>query len=297
VVGAELEPRYRVTAVEAMTGVPASTLRSWERRYGWPHPVRTASDQRLYSDHDVAVVRFLVQRRTEGISMAQAAGLLERTAAADERDPERILARLVAALRAFDEPAAEATFTAAERLLGPEGAARELVPRAIREVAGEVGGDLPVAAEHFASNLLRRQVLRLLGDLPPARGRALLVGCAPDEEHELGALLLAMLLRVRGHRVVYLGSRLPGAALEHAVAALDPTGVAISITMPDCLEQAVAWARTSGRRPGAGPRYWWGGPAVAQAPELASRLPAEVLDTSAADGASRITAALSTRRR
>ena len=31
-------PRYRVAAVERMTGIPASTLRSWERRYGWPRP-------------------------------------------------------------------------------------------------------------------------------------------------------------------------------------------------------------------------------------------------------------------
>jgi len=34
------EPRYRVAAVERMTGIPASTLRSWERRHGWPRPVR-----------------------------------------------------------------------------------------------------------------------------------------------------------------------------------------------------------------------------------------------------------------
>ena len=48
-------PRYRVAAVERMTRIPASTLRSWERRYGWPRPFRAASGQRLYSDHDVAL--------------------------------------------------------------------------------------------------------------------------------------------------------------------------------------------------------------------------------------------------
>ncbi|HSR27153.1 MAG TPA: MerR family transcriptional regulator [Actinomycetes bacterium] len=32
------ELRYRVAAVERMTGIPASTLRSWERRHGWPRP-------------------------------------------------------------------------------------------------------------------------------------------------------------------------------------------------------------------------------------------------------------------
>jgi DNA-binding transcriptional MerR regulator len=69
-------PRYRVAAVERMTGIPASTLRSWERRHGWPRPVRAPSGQRLYSDHDLAVVRFLDRRRVEGMSMSQATGLL-----------------------------------------------------------------------------------------------------------------------------------------------------------------------------------------------------------------------------
>ena len=94
------EPRYRVAAVERMTGIPASTLRSWERRYGWPRPVRAPSGQRLYSDHDLAVIRFLDRRRVEGMSMSQATGLLG------------------AALRAFDEAGAERAFAGAEAHLG-----------------------------------------------------------------------------------------------------------------------------------------------------------------------------------
>jgi len=302
VAAAELQPRYRVMAVEAMTGIPASTLRSWERRYGWPRPARTQSDQRLYSDHDVAVIHFLVQRRTEGMSIAQATSLLGTTSAVDERepDPDRILDHLVDALRAFEEAAAETAFAAGERLLGLEGAVRELVPRAIETAASGngAGPGPPIAAEHFASNFLRRQALRLLDGLPPAGGCPLLVGCGPDEQHELGALLLTLLLRVRGHRVVYLGARLPGQALQHAVATLEPCGVAVSITMPESLEQAVSWTRASSPRPGSGPRYWWGGPAVVHAPDLASRLPDDVMAESATDGAAVISAAvISTARR
>ena len=67
-------PRYRV-AVERMTGIPASTLRSWERRCGWPWPFRAGSGQRLTPDHDVAPIRFLDRRRIEGMSMSQATAL------------------------------------------------------------------------------------------------------------------------------------------------------------------------------------------------------------------------------
>jgi MerR family transcriptional regulator, light-induced transcriptional regulator len=295
-------PRYRVTAVERMTRIPASTLRSWERRYGWPQPFRAASGQRLYSDHDVAVIRFLDRRRDEGMSMSQAAALLRSAPAVEGHDPRRLLDRLVAALRAFDEAAAERAFAAAEALLGTEGVATGVVPAAIAAAAvpghgsGSGQDSTPVEVEHFASSFLRRQVLRLLDGQPPAMGRPVLVGCGPDEQHELGALLLTLLLRARGHRVVYLGARVPGPALERAAAALGPAGVVVSLTMPESLEQAVAWARDNRRWPRHVPSSWWAGPAVAAAPDLAAHLPGDLLEGTVDAGAATVDATLARRR-
>jgi MerR family transcriptional regulator, light-induced transcriptional regulator len=295
-------PRYRVTAVERMTRIPASTLRSWERRYGWPRPFRAASGQRLYSDHDLAVIRFLDRRRDEGMPMSQATALLQSAPAVEDHDPGRLLDRLVAALRAFDEPAAERAFAAAEALLGTEGVATGVVPAAVAAAAepghgtGDARDGTPVEVEHFASNFLRRQVLRLLDGQPPAMGRPVLVGCGPDEQHELGALLLTLLLRARGHRVVYLGARVPGPAMERAAAALGPAGVVVSLTMPESLERAVAWARDNRRWPRHAPSSWWAGPAVAAAPELAARLPGDLLEGTVDAGAAAVDAALARRR-
>jgi DNA-binding transcriptional MerR regulator len=296
----DLAPRYRVTAVERMTGIPASTLRSWERRYGWPRPFRTASGQRLYSEHDVAVIRFLDRRRVEGMSMAQATALLRSAPVVEEHDPRRLLERLVAAFRAFDEEAAQGAFAAAEALLGSEGVATEVVPAAIAAAAapGQDPGpdDAPVEVEHFASNFLRRQVLRLLDGQPPPMGRPVLVGCGPDEQHELGAMVLTLLLRARGHRVVYLGARVPGPAMERAAASLEPVGVVVSLTMPESLERAVAWARGNRRWSRHAPASWWAGPAVAAAPELAAQLPGDLLEGTIGDGAAAVDAALARRR-
>jgi MerR family transcriptional regulator, light-induced transcriptional regulator len=294
----DLVPRYRVNAVERMTRIPGSTLRSWERRYGWPRPRRAASGQRLYSDHDVAVIRFLDRRRLEGMSMSQAASLLRSAPAVEDHDPARLLARLVAALRAFDEAEAGRAFAAAEALLGPETAATELVPPAIAAVSAPDGhgpDGLPVEVEHFASHVLRRQVLRLLDGQPPAMGRPVLVGCGPDEQHELGALLVTLLLRARGHRVVYLGARVPGPAMERAAAALDPAGVVVSLTMPESLERALAWTRDSRRWARQAARSWWGGPAVTTDPDRAARLPGDLLAGTVDDGAATVDAALARR--
>jgi DNA-binding transcriptional MerR regulator len=290
-------PRYRVAAVERMTRIPPSTLRSWERRYGWPRPSRAPSGQRLYSDQDVAVIRFLDRRRVEGMSLSQAAGLLEHAPAVEDHDPGRLLARLVAALRAYDEADAEGAFAAGQALLGVEGAAIGLVPAAIVAVSAHGPGEdgLPVEVEHFASNFLRRQTLRLLDGLPPAIGRPVLVGCGPDEQHELGALLLTLLLRARGHRVVYLGARVPGPAMERAAAALDPAGVVVSLTMPESLERALDWMRDSRRWSRHIRASWWAGPAVANAPDLAARLPGGLLDGSVDQGAAAVDATLARR--
>lgn len=295
-------PRYRVAAVERMTGIPASTLRSWERRYGWPRPFRAASGQRHYSDHDVALIRFLDRRRIEGMSMLQATALLQSAPEVEDHDPGRLLARLVAALRAFDEAEAERAFAAAESLLGVEGAAISVVPAAIVAAStpgldSDPGQDgVPVEVEHFASNFLRRQVLRLLDGQPPAMGRPVLVGCGPDEQHELGALLLTLLLRARGHRVVYLGARVPGPAMERAAAALDPAGVVVSLTMPESLELALGWTSDHRRWSRHTPQAWWGGPAVINAPDLATRLPGGLLDGGVDAGAATVDAALARRR-
>jgi DNA-binding transcriptional MerR regulator len=297
--GGDQVPRYRVRAVERMTRIPASTLRSWERRYGWPRPFRASSGQRLYSDHDLAVIRFLDRRRLEGMSMSQAAGLLRSAPAAEDHDPARLLARLVEAFRAFDEAGAERAFAAAEALLGVEDVAVGVVPAAIAAAASDGHGPgpdgMPVEVEHFAANFLRRQVQRLLDGLPPAMGRPVLVGCGPDEQHELGALVLTLLLRGRGYRVVYLGARVPGPAMERAAAALDPAGVVVSLTMPESLERAVAWTRDSRRWSRRAPA-WWGGPAVADAPDLAAHLPGELLDGSVDQGAAAVDATLARRR-
>ncbi|MFL6189177.1 MAG: cobalamin-dependent protein [Actinomycetes bacterium] len=290
-------PRYRVAAVERMTSIPASTLRSWERRYGWPRPARAASGQRLYSDQDVAVIRFLNRRRVEGMSLSQAAGLLRSAPAVEDRDPGRLLARLVAAFRAFDEADAEAAFAAAEALLGVESVTIGLIPAAIVAASAHHPGQdgPPVEVEHFASNFLRGQTLRLLDGLPPAIGRPVLIGCGPDEQHELGALLLMVLLRARGHRVVYLGARVPGPAMERAAAALDPAGVVVSLTMPESLERALEWMGERRRWSRSTPA-WWGGPAVANAPDLAARLPGGLLAGSVDQGAAAVDATLARRR-
>lgn len=54
------------------TGVPISTLRSWEKRYGFPEPRRQPGGHRRYIDADVDAVLDVLARRRGGLSLAAA---------------------------------------------------------------------------------------------------------------------------------------------------------------------------------------------------------------------------------
>jgi hypothetical protein len=59
-VPAELPPTLTgltVKAVSRRTGIPAATLRTWERRYGFVRPLRSPSGYRLYSEEDIARIQ------------------------------------------------------------------------------------------------------------------------------------------------------------------------------------------------------------------------------------------------
>ncbi|CAN5565712.1 cobalamin-dependent protein [soil metagenome] len=69
------EPVYNTRAVVQRTGVPADTIRAWERRYGAPAPCRTTGNQRLYSERDLALICWLRDQTRAGLTISQAVAL------------------------------------------------------------------------------------------------------------------------------------------------------------------------------------------------------------------------------
>jgi len=65
-------PIFNTKAVVQQTGVPAPTLRAWERRYDILSPERANNDYRLYSERDIATIHWLKERVDEGMSISQA---------------------------------------------------------------------------------------------------------------------------------------------------------------------------------------------------------------------------------
>lgn len=66
---------FRIGAVSKTTGIPVSTLRIWETRYGAFSPVKTEGKQRLFEERDVSKAILLKQLSHEGHAISTIASL------------------------------------------------------------------------------------------------------------------------------------------------------------------------------------------------------------------------------
>lgn len=133
--------------------------------------------------------------------------------------------------------------------------------------------EVTVTVEHFASAIVRGQLEALYRATPTSMaGPLALVGCAPGELHEIGALMLALFLRRAGLRVIYLGQSVELDGLIRAAQTVRPACVLLSAAQR---EQAGALVEVGRRLDalGAGkPAFFFGGQAFAREPELAARI-------------------------
>ncbi len=70
------------------------------------------------------------------------------------------------------------------------------------------------------------------GFVPPVGAPALVVGTPPGQQHELGALMAAVMAATEGWGVYYLGASLPVDELGHAVVKTGARALALSIVFP-----------------------------------------------------------------
>ena len=221
-------PKYSIKAVCVQTGIRAVTLRAWERRYNLLTPHRTDSNYRLYSERDVALLRWLKARVDSGMSISSAAAELVEMRENDKwpdqmpvlqppvpvqapNPPSQYAERLFRALVGLDEATASAVLAEAHSLFDLTSVCAEIMTPCLVKI-GEAwhNGDILISTEHLSSNYLRGRLVNLMQSFPARRAAPrVIMGCAPSEQHEIGMLILAVLLRRDGYRVDYLGANIP----------------------------------------------------------------------------------------
>ncbi|PJJ57341.1 B12 binding protein [Mumia flava] len=271
----------------ARLGLPAATLRTWERRYGLGPSARSAGGHRRYSEDDLAVLGLMARLVRDGMQPRDAAeaargsrgsaGPLIISSGKDQANAE-LVAVLLAAAQRHDAATLRRHVT---RVAAQRGALRAwdeiLVPllRAIGERWRDP--DFGIAGEHLASEVIT-SVLRTctalaardLGAVQAARSHEVLLASAEEEQHALPLAALEAALAQQRIGCRMLGARTPARSLVSEVARTQPCVVFVWASMPyrdpDVLRDLVdaasgeltvllggpGWARTP--RPDSGPR-------------------------------------------
>lgn len=222
------EPRYTIKSVSVQTGIRPVTLRAWERRHDLLSPHRSDNRYRLYSERDVAILRWIKSRVDGGISISNAVTELRHMTRsgiwpdAVPTAPSRILTQPKASPETYTHWLYNALINhhdeKASELIRELHASYDLMTIFVKILSptliaiGEAWyrGEIRITTEHYASNFLRGKLMALLQAYPSRRSAPYIqLGCAPTEQHELGSLMLAVLLRSEGYRIEYLGPDLP----------------------------------------------------------------------------------------
>lgn len=247
-------PRHSIGVVERRTGLPAHTIRAWERRYGAVEPRRSEGGHRLYSESEIRRLALLAELTGAGHRIGQIASLdtdrLRELAGAEggERPSGRggpaagaaSVGELLEAVRAYDGDRLEEAFRRAALTRSAHGLIEEVVaPMMVRIGEAWERGEISPAQEHLASAVVMRTLGWLLENCEPTGDAPRAVVATPaGQVHNLGALLAASTAAASGWRVTYLGGDLPAAEIARTAREVGARAIALSAVQPEASDLA-----------------------------------------------------------
>jgi MerR family transcriptional regulator, light-induced transcriptional regulator len=212
-------PGIRTNAAAEVLGVSPNTLRSWERRYGYPVPKRTPGNHRNYE---------LVELQTLRDALAQTGNISSAIELARQRQSAPASGdSLLAALEAFDEDAADRAMEESLALRPLERTVEELLLPAVDELAANPEREPELEfASRWAMGWLHG-ARRLASSASRPAGILLLDSSRGTDAEAVHAQALDLALRRAGFRVLMLSSELGDERLERALRALEPTAIVL----------------------------------------------------------------------
>lgn len=227
---------FPIRVLSEQTGVPATTLRAWERRYGLLKPKRTPKGHRLYTRDDVEMVRQVVSLLEDDYTISKAINAI-RLGEARETVPETapshwigIRKRFSRAIETFDENLLDTAYNEALSLYPIDIVTINLIRPLLKQLGKEwEKRPAGIAEEHFFTAYLRNKIgARMHHSAGRNQGKRLLVACLPGEHHELGLLLFSLSAMTRGYRILYLGADLPLEQVRLVAETVDVQGILLS---------------------------------------------------------------------
>jgi MerR family transcriptional regulator, light-induced transcriptional regulator len=251
-------PRYNIKAVVQQTQVNVSTLRAWEQRYGVPQPKRTDHGHRLYSQRDVEIIKWLKLATEDGISISQAVVMLqEEPVELEPKQPETVQpvngrvhrtdpqwpnlrTQLYDALLRTDIRQSHVLLSTAISLFPVDSLVYDVILPILNDFSARwMDGTGCMATEQIAVQIIRQRLTSLLQiHAAYSNGPRMIIGATNGEQHDIGALILALMMEQHGWEVVFIGPNLGMTGLTDFLVQLAPAVLVLTASMTEHVDPA-----------------------------------------------------------
>lgn len=238
-----LTPSLKIGELAKATGININTLRMWELRYGAPYSQKASSGHRRYLPDEVKRLHLVKLALASGqkpsrVVAMPSAQLKELISKPDsglmptERLNFRIVDIFIEHIKKWDEIAFIEACEQEWSAIGPIGFVSDRVSPLLKKIGEDwADGMLPVASEHFASEVLLNFLTMKWRNLNEKnKGEIVIVSALEGESHIFGLSMCSIVLVSAGYRVVYLGASTPNSDIILTAIECNARAICLSVS-------------------------------------------------------------------
>jgi DNA-binding transcriptional MerR regulator len=216
-----MQQTFTIKDLAQLTRIKPHTLRIWEQRYGIMNPQRTDSNIRFYSQDDLKFLLNVSILYDHGVKISNIAKLSldelnekVRHLASEKKQIPSQIQNLVIAMLDLDEERFEKQLNNSIMSVGLE----ETIVGIIYPFLQHIGilwqtNTINPAQEHFITNLIRQKLIVAIDGIPHSKlkpnYKKIILFLPEGELHEISLLFASYLVKLLGHKSIYLGQSLP----------------------------------------------------------------------------------------
>jgi len=239
------EKKFTIEQVAELTGLPASSLRNWEKRYHFLSPDRLENGYRLYGLEQVFALQKISRRIHAGFKIGELADLMEKGQELPKlpglevsSEVKKYLLQMQEALLEFKQEEAEGIWRNLASMFIPVQMVEMVLAPMLADLNGKLKSkSISIVQQRFSAAFIKHRlstyITLLKGGLSQPKKAVLFT--LEGDWHEGALLLTGSLLQIQGWQVFYLGPSLPFSEVVPVIQKIRPAVAIVSCCCPDVL--------------------------------------------------------------